>query len=256
MRHALFLLLAAAFLSLPFATRAQAANSSRTTESWARFDHRLRTESPRWPDGRYYEKYTFSAAAGDQVMVGLAGEQSGNTPPGPHQHLSLIVDRGDGLESLKAEADGFHAEFRSEQATNYSFYVFSRQPDQTGPYTLVIAVGTSKRPPPVYYHMIFDSIVAAGYKNTRSLDVRRAGPPIRVRVDATGFKPVLTTFRLDPGGFAQVSYPHEFKEGPRFASSIMDTLGDTTWRVEVTNNSQQPGTCRLVLEYPKLLTTN
>ena len=250
MRHILQLLLASFFLSLPIASFAQPSQSRSLKERWTRFDHRLRSESPRWPDDRYYEKYTFRAMAGDHVMVGLAGEQSGDHPPKSHQHLSLYVDRGEGIEPVRAQSDGFHAEFPVERAATFIFYVISRYPGQTGSYTLVIGAQTAKEPEPVYYHMIFEKTLAADFKYTRPLQVKEMGPPIRVRVDTNGFKPTLETLRFEAGSNSTITYPHAFKEGPSFASSIIDTLGTAQWEIVVRNRSTQAGSFRLVIEHP------
>ncbi len=247
----LFPFVFAALVSIfPIAASGQSAGSNAIKERWTRFRHQLRQESPRWPDGRYYEKYSFRGEAGDRIIVGLAGEQSAGGTPGSHQHLSLYVDRGDGVEPVRAGPDGFEAELLFEQAGHYLFYVISRRPEQSGGYTLVFISQTANQPQPVYYHMIFDEILQAGHTFNHNLQIKENAPPIRVRVDAKGFKPILQTLRFDAGSFGQVTYPSEEKEGHTFASSLIRPFAQDKWQVVVLNRSTAPGSFRLVIEHP------
>lgn len=228
------------------------AKTARFKEGVVRFNHRLRPESPRWPDGRYYEKYTFRGAAGDRVVGALAGEQSGDNPPKPHDHLLLYVDRGEGLEPIRADREGFEADLSFEREAEYIFYVVSRRPAGTGAYTFFVATRTAKEPPPVFYHMIFEGALAANYQSRRPLDVDTKGHSIPVRVEATGFKPVLDTVRYDNGARNRVVFQGA-QQGANFASTAISTLDAGKWDIVVTNESAQSGTFRLVIEYPNLV---
>lgn len=242
MRFAPRLLLVGTFLALAAALPGE---SGEPRMAGVSFNHSLRPESPRWPDGRHYEKYTFRAPAGDDIKVVLVGSQDAPS----RDHLSFYMDRGDGLERVHGDGDGFSLELEAERDTDHTFYVVSRLPGMTGAYRLGIATLTVHEPAPVYYHMILEGPLPANEKRRAPLTVLHKGKTIRVRVDATGFQPSLETVQPENG--PRTFLAHE--QGADFAAVTFSPLDVGKWYILAVNHSSQSGTYRMVIEYPNVL---
>lgn len=246
MRYLLFAFIAVFLFSLP----AAAANQSASREGWTRFQHQLRPQSPRWPDRRYFERYSYRGNTGDRLLVALIGEQSGK--PNPHDHLSLYIDRGDGVEPVRAGPDGFEVELVFDRPARYFFYVISRKPDQTGGYSLGFLAETEKELGAVYYHMITQSTLGPNEKFIHSVQVRDVSRLIYLRVDASGFRPALETFKHENGSRTRVS-TSSFQHGDDFAIGDISASTPGRWDVEVKNSSSRYGSFRLEIEVPSPL---
>ena len=151
---------------------------------------------------------------------------SGGNSPGSFQHLSLYIDRGDGVEPVRAGPEGFEAELTFEGAANYVFYVISRKPHQTGGYTLVFIPQARDEPQPVHYHMIYEEILEPKMKRTRGIQILPQPHPVLVRADAVGFKPKVETFLHENGSRTRISKSF-FTSGDSFATANIVTSGPT-----------------------------
>jgi hypothetical protein len=250
MRCLLSAFITAFLFALPAAAANHPASAKPPREGWTKFQHQLRPQSPRWPDGRYFERYSYRGNAGDRLLVGLIGEPSGK--PDPHAHLSLYIDRGDGVEPVRAGPDGFEVELVFDRPARYFFYVISRKPDQTGGYSLGFLAETEKELGAVYYHMISQSTLAPNEKFIHSVQVRDVSRLIFLRVDASGFRPALETFRHQGGSRIRVTTSSS-EQGDTFATSNISSDTQGKWDVEVKNTSSRHGSFRLEIEVPSAL---